>query len=383
MNSPRVSHLPRWCAVGLVLIGLNPTLTACKNHTHEESGEPQNQLVPKKQDKAEERGQTSLLALHSRNALLEKSRTLSKILGSLLQAELGKALATGDPALAVQTCATVAPKMAAELSQPGQFKLQRVSLKPRNASNKADALDRRTLKEFEALNRRDSSAQLETLEQLGHGQLRYLGGIRIRPLCLTCHGKNIAAPMLKAIRKQYRQDRATGYELGDVRGAFRVEWTLPIPEGLEASNLQAPRPGVVTGGAPSTRDISRLKDLGFTRVIDLRPETESGIQERRLVRKSGMQYVRLPIRGPQDVNFKAAKALRKLLDEATSTTTFLHCATSNRAGALLALVAYQNGASVDTALDQGRAAGMTSLESRIKTLLLTSQSRSARKAIPD
>lgn len=287
-------------------------------------------------------------------------------------------MATGDSALAVQTCATVAPKIAAELSQAGELKVQRVSLKPRNAKNDANAVDQAILKNFEKVHRLDSSAPLESLEELGDGQLRYLGGIRIKPLCLSCHGTNISAPLRKAIQEHYPQDRATGYRLGDVRGAFRIEWTLPIPVGLDAQNLRAPRIGLVTGGAPSTSDIPKLKKLGFSWVIDLRSEAESDVREKKLHRSSGMHYVQLPVRGARDINFKKAQELRALLNKAASSRIFLHCASGNRVGALLALIAYQDGASINKALEQGRASGMRSLESRVKTILDAAEGHSGR-----
>ena len=51
--------------------------------------------------------------------------------------------------------------------------------------------------------------------------------IPLSPSCLTCHGsENDIPPVVKDhIQKLYPEDRATGYALGDVRGAFSV-WQI-------------------------------------------------------------------------------------------------------------------------------------------------------------
>ncbi|MER2176978.1 MAG: hypothetical protein ABS955_04680, partial [Stenotrophomonas maltophilia] len=63
-----------------------------------------------------------------------------------------------------------------------------------------------------------------------------------------------------------------------------------------------------------------------------------------------------------------AKALRTVLAQSQG-PVLLHCASGNRAGALLALLQAREGASVDDALTFGRAAGMTSLEAPTRVLL--------------
>lgn len=349
----------------LALVAL--ALTACKSNQEPAPGATR-AIVSSKRKELKLASDQSLSATQ-KNLWLNKSRALSKKLGTRLQAELAKALAKGDPALAVQTCASAAPRLAQDLSRPGQYQIKRISLKPRNSENQANAADQAKLKEFEKRKQVDPNARLESLQQSGEGQLTYLGGIRIKPLCLTCHGSNISAPLLGAIRSHYPQDQATGYQLGDLRGAFRVEWTLPVPTGLSVPNLRAPRLGLLTGGAPSTQDIPRLKELGVSWVVDLRSRDETSSQEPSLVRASGMNHAHLPIRGPQDLSLDVSQRLRELLKKAGESRVFLHCASGNRAGALVALMAFQDGASVESALNQGRAAGLTSLAARVEALL--------------
>lgn len=369
MTLPPSSPFSRAHPFSLTLAWIALTLTACKTKQPPAPGEAK-AIVSSKYKEANIGSDQSLSTTSaSKKAWLKKSRDLSKELGTRLQAELATALAKGDPARAVQTCATAAPRIAQELSRTGQYQIQRISLKPRNSDNQASATDQTILREFEKLNQVEPTSRLEVLEESGEGQLRYLGGIRIKPLCLTCHGANVSAPLLGAIRSQYPQDQATGYRLGELRGAFRVVWTLPVPQGLSVPNLRAPRLGLLTGGAPSTQDIPRLKQLGVSWIVDLRTRAESKIDEPELVQASGMRHAQLPIRGPQDLSFDSAQRLREILKKAGSSRVFLHCASGNRAGALLALVAFLDGADVESALSRGRAAGLTSLSSRVKALM--------------
>ena len=48
-----------------------------------------------------------------------------------------------------------------------------------------------------------------------------------QPLCTVCHGRNLAEEVAGILGDAYPHDRATGYEAGELRGAFVVVW----PEG--------------------------------------------------------------------------------------------------------------------------------------------------------
>ena len=48
----------------------------------------------------------------------------------------------------------------------------------------------------------------------------YLKAIRIKEVCLNCHGSNINNDLKKEIQKLYPDDKAINYKLNDIRGAF-------------------------------------------------------------------------------------------------------------------------------------------------------------------
>jgi len=134
--------------------------------------------------------------------------------------------------------------------------------------------------------------------------------------------------------------------------------------------LKQPRPNLLTGGQPSAQQLHDAAKAGVTTVIDLRAPTEDrGYDEQAAAEKLGLRYVRLPIAGAGDISVANARTLDRLLKQDPN-TTLLHCASGNRAGALLALAhARMDGASTEEALQLGRDAGLTSLEPTVRAAL--------------
>ncbi|MEM1413165.1 MAG: DUF3365 domain-containing protein, partial [Pseudomonadota bacterium] len=60
---------------------------------------------------------------------------------------------------------------------------------------------------------------------LGEGRAGYVEPIVTQPLCLACHGAELAPEIRTALAEQYPEDRATGFEAGALRGVFWV--TMP------------------------------------------------------------------------------------------------------------------------------------------------------------
>lgn len=134
--------------------------------------------------------------------------------------------------------------------------------------------------------------------------------------------------------------------------------------------LHQPRPGLITAGQPSAQQLRDAAAQGVTTVIDLRrPDEDRGYDEAARAERLGLRYVRLPIAGASDITVENARTLQRLLKQ-DSGTTLLHCASANRAGALLSLLnARIEGASTEAALQLGRDAGMTSLEPAARAVL--------------
>jgi len=147
--------------------------------------------------------------------------------------------------------------------------------------------------------------------------------------------------------------------------------TVPTPISAEEPSAWKyrfePADGITAAGQPSAQNLTELADSGYAAVIDLRTAGEErGIDEQGLVESLGMDYVSLPIAGRGAISFENARKLDEILDKYDE-PVLVHCGSSNRVGALFALREKMNGANDDDALIFGRSAGMTSLESTVKT----------------
>src|SRR5690606_8559122 len=129
-------------------------------------------------------------------------------------------------------------------------------------------------------------------------------------------------------------------------------------------------PRVYGAGQPDAGDWAGIAAHGVTTVIDLRPDAERpGRDEAAEVRAAGMAYRQVPVAGARDLTPEAARTLWQAIDAAPG-RVLVHCASGNRAGALLALAAVREGGMApEQAPRLGRRAGMTSLEPRVREML--------------
>ncbi len=148
------------------------------------------------------------------------------------------------------------------------------------------------------------------------------------------------------------------------------EGVLSFSTELGVKNPSVPETDLLCAGQLTKAQFSALHERGFATFINLRTKSEEGTGwEAEHAAALGVSYHRLAIAGAAGVTEESARALDALLDEAQRPVV-LYCGSSNRVGALYGLAAfYVDGASPDEALERGRAAGLTRLESRVKELL--------------
>lgn len=162
---------------------------------------------------------------------VQSSDQLIKSLASNLKMELGSALKTEGVAAAIHTCQIQAPKITHEQSH-GAIRIRRTSLKLRNPANAPDTWERETLELFaNKLSNGTPPNQLtrtQIIEQDGTETWRYMRAIVTQDICLTCHGdKNLLSTEVKnMLNKAYPSDLATGFNAGDLRGAFSTIKTI-------------------------------------------------------------------------------------------------------------------------------------------------------------
>jgi hypothetical protein len=135
-----------------------------------------------------------------------------------LQQALKSGLAHG-PAEAIQVCRVKAPEIADALSVDG-VRVGRSSHKLRNPDNEGPDWMRPIMQAYLD----DPASRSPRAVELAGNRWGYVEPIIVQPLCLTCHGSELAPDISKQITELYPDDRATGFEAGDLRGVFWLEY---------------------------------------------------------------------------------------------------------------------------------------------------------------
>mgnify|MGYP001346161399 CR=1 FL=1 len=134
-------------------------------------------------------------------------------------------ISRSGPEGAIPVCKDMAPKMAGEISKETGWKIRRVSLKARNDARAIpDAWEKAALEDFDMRAAAgEPVANLEKGETVGN-EYRFVKALPVQPLCLACHGavEQMSPAVKTALARHYPDDRATGYSLGQIRGAISV-----------------------------------------------------------------------------------------------------------------------------------------------------------------
>ena len=143
-----------------------------------------------------------------------------------LSGALGEAMAKNGPSGALGVCSEKAPQIAQEVGKAHGVTLRRATLKARNLKNSADEVEKAALEAFAAALAKKEVPKPQVIRN-ADGSRAFLAPIVLgNPLCLQCHGapnQDIARETLAAIQKLYPDDKATGYQAGDLRGALWAE----------------------------------------------------------------------------------------------------------------------------------------------------------------
>jgi len=136
---------------------------------------------------------------------------------------------------AIPVCKEKAPSLLKARAQELGWNMRRVSLKTRNPERATpDVWEAAQLADFNirAANG-ESPATLEVGEVMtrpdGKQVFRYMRALPVADVCLGCHGGagQIEPDLQAQLDKTYPHDRATGYSIGQIRGALTVIRPLP------------------------------------------------------------------------------------------------------------------------------------------------------------
>lgn len=151
------------------------------------------------------RDESSECIAEARGAVMSLKQSLAR--------RLGPAMAE-SPEAAVEVCAREAETIRARVQSESGVELGRTASRLRNpdANGQAPSWVRSYLAA-----QSEGEAPSEWSE-LAEGEARLVSPLVTGELCLTCHGDDIAPPILAAIEARYPNDQARGYQSGDLRG---------------------------------------------------------------------------------------------------------------------------------------------------------------------
>ena len=148
-----------------------------------------------------------------------------------LKGTLVGAMKAKGPVGAVNTCNVKAAEIASKHAEQSGWEVGRTALKLRNPANEPDEWEKAVLEEFAKKIAAGADpmklAKAEIVEQDGKKVFRFMKAIPTGKPCLTCHGENVKPEVLKTIKSHYPDDQATGFKLGELRGAFTLKKVLP------------------------------------------------------------------------------------------------------------------------------------------------------------
>jgi uncharacterized protein (TIGR01244 family) len=145
-----------------------------------------------------------------------------------------------------------------------------------------------------------------------------------------------------------------------------------IPKELEGvMNLKHPDSTLYVAGQPKPEDFAAFAKAGVVHVINLRPPHETpDLNEAAIVTKAGMAYYNIPIEGGSDLTRDNVKLFDTVLGKISNEKVLIHCSSSNRVGALMALrAAWMQNVPTADAIKVGESYGLNKLLPDVRKLL--------------
>jgi len=163
----------------------------------------------------------------NKDSAVQEAKVITKSFAGSLKKELVAAMGDGGPINALEVCNVKAMPISADATSNSDAMVSRVSLKNRNPLNIPNEWQELVLKDFDQRAAAGenvesmASAQVVKLDS-GKHQLRFMKALPTGGVCLACHGQQIDASVKSRLNELYPADRATGYSVGEVRGAIVV-----------------------------------------------------------------------------------------------------------------------------------------------------------------
>lgn len=156
--------------------------------------------------------------------ILEKQAKVQiKTLGMALKSTLQHGMKASGAAASVSLCNIQAPAItqASSAEKNGtDWTVTRTSLNIRNPDNMPSSWIESLLHDFD-----ERKKQGEDVSSISHSEVRdnqfyFVKAIPTEAGCVACHGGEVSSEVKAKLTELYPNDRATGYNIGEIRGAF-------------------------------------------------------------------------------------------------------------------------------------------------------------------
>ena len=157
---------------------------------------------------------------------LKQGKEITQNTFKALSSELKAALARGGIEEAISYCNIQAMPITDSLAKAYDVKIKRTSLKTRNPDNAPNEKEQEILEGYLKLHQQGDSLK-PSVHRIGVDKVLFTAPIMVQPLCLNCHGevgKSLQQANYEIIKNHYPDDHASGYEMGDFRGMWSVEF---------------------------------------------------------------------------------------------------------------------------------------------------------------
>jgi hypothetical protein len=151
----------------------------------------------------------------------KSSKMLLQTLGKNMKAHMKK----GGPMDALNFCSNEAYSLTESVNKklPNGVRVKRVSLKYRSPANQPTEDEAKVLQAMENLKEANVILPKHFVEKVNATTYKFYKPLLInKGVCLKCHGDIKNTDLKRAIAKRYPVDKATGYKMGDLRGAIVV-----------------------------------------------------------------------------------------------------------------------------------------------------------------
>ncbi len=160
--------------------------------------------------------------------VIQLGRAAAQATFKTLGAEVVRAIRDKGPEGAITYCNTRANPLIDSISKQLGVRIRRVSHRPRNPANSANAAERELIAQYIEQLKEGQQAE-PVVVKTDSGYIFYAPIVIQKPLCLTCHGvvgRELSEQLHAVIKQHYPTDSAYNFRMGDVRGL----WKIFVPE---------------------------------------------------------------------------------------------------------------------------------------------------------